>query len=183
MRDEFGAELPCILDGGQSEVGIESTIVDLSRGGVALLRPGQITADQITAVLGVVPQEADSMAPRVSGALDSHYAPRTPVVLIDVEKLPSILQKLLTQGKHVALIQRASQAFEGTITQWVMPPDAHGYAHELYAALRAMDSARADIILIEMPPKNEDWQGINDRLRRAVHGSVNVLDQILVGNV
>ena len=183
VRDEFGTELPCILDGGQSEVGIESTIADLSRGGVALLRPGQISTEQIAAVLGVWPQEADAMAPRVSGALDSHYAPRTPVALIDLVKLPSILQKLLTHGKRVALIQRASQVFEGTIARCVMPSGAHGYAHELYAALRAMDSAGADIILIEAPPKNENWQGINDRLRRAVHGSVNVFDQILVGTI
>lgn len=182
VRDEFGAELPCILDGGQSEVGIESTIVDLSRGGVALLRPGQISAEQLAAVLGVWPQEADAMAPRVSGALDSHYAPRTPAALIDPDKLPSIMQKLITNGKHVALIQRTPQVFPGTITQRTMPSDAHGYAHELYAALRAMDLAQADIILIEAPPKNEDWQAINDRLRRAVHSSVSVLDQIFVGS-
>jgi L-threonylcarbamoyladenylate synthase len=178
VRDEFGDELSCVLDGGQSEVGIESTIIDLSRGSAALLRPGQLSAEQIAAVLGVWPQASDATAPRVSGALDSHYAPRTPVALVALEKLPATLQKLLAHGRRVALIQRASEIFAGRITQQTMPPDPAGYAHELYAALRAMDLAGADIILIEAPPQNDDWQGINDRLRRAAYGSSSALDQL-----
>ncbi len=178
VHDEFGGELACILDGGQSEVGIESTIIDLSRRDVALLRPGQISAEQIAAVLGVWPQASDANAPRVSGALDSHYAPRTPVALVSLEKLPATLQKLYAHDRRVALIQRASEIFAGTITQLAMPPDPAGYAHELYAALRAMDLAGADIILIEVPPQNDDWQGINDRLRRAAYSSSSVLDHL-----
>ena len=175
VRDEFGAELACVLDGGQSEVGIESTIVDLSRGGVALLRPGQITAAQIEAVLGVAPQSADAAAPRVSGALDSHYAPRTPVALVELAQLPAALQKLSQRGLRVVLIQRATEPFAGTIAQQVMPSDAFGYAHEMYAALRKMDATGADVILIETPPQDDRWQGINDRLRRAAFGSSAVL--------
>jgi len=175
VRDEFGAELACVLDGGQSEVGIESTIVDLSRGGVALLRPGQITAEQIACVLGVSPQAPDTAAPRVSGALDSHYAPRTPVALVELAQLPAALKKLNQRGQRVVLIQRAIEPFAGTIAQQVMPSDAFGYAHEMYAALRKMDATGADVILIETPPQDDRWQGINDRLRRAAFGSSAVL--------
>jgi L-threonylcarbamoyladenylate synthase len=179
VRDEFGDELPCILDGGQSEVGIESTIIDLSRGYVALLRPGQINAEQIANVLGVWPQAPDTEAPRVSGALDSHYAPHTPVALTASALLPSTLQKLAAAGRRVALIQHSSSMFSGTTMRRVLPSFAEGYAHELYAALREMDAVGAEIILIEAPPQGAAWQGINDRLRRATFSSSNVLDVLI----
>lgn len=178
VRDEFGAELACVLDGGQSEVGIESTIIDLSRECVVLLRPGKIGADQIAAVLGVWPHSRDATAPRVSGALDSHYAPRTPVALVDLQQLPTTLQKLAASGQRVALIQRAPMRFKGTIVHRVLPSFADGYAHDLYAALRTMDLVGADIILVEAPPETDQWQGINDRLRRAAHDSSRILDGI-----
>ena len=177
VRDEFGAELVCILDGGQSQVGIESTIIDLSRGTVALLRPGQISAQQIASVVGVWPQAPDITAPRVSGALDSHYAPHTPVALVALENLQAVIGEMHQRGLRVALIQRAVQPFAGTITQHIMPSDAVGYAHEMYAALREMDLTGGDIILIEAPPQGDQWIGINDRLRRAAFGSSNVLDK------
>jgi L-threonylcarbamoyladenylate synthase len=178
VRDEFGTEITCVLDGGQSEVGIESTIIDLSRDRVALLRPGQIGADQIAEVLGVWPHAPDATAPRVSGALDSHYAPRTPVALVDLQQLPLTLQKLAAAGRRVALIQRASTPFGGTIDHRILPSFPDGYAHDLYAALRAMDLAGADIILIEAPPETDQWQGINDRLRRAAYHSSRILDNL-----
>ena len=179
VRDEFGDELTCVLDGGQSDVGIESTIVDLSRERIALLRPGQISAEQIATVLGVWPVAPDVTAPRVSGALDSHYAPQTPVVLIAAENLQSTLQDLMSCGKRVAVIARTSQQLSEMLTKHVMPLEPTGYAHELYAALRAMDLLHADIILVETPPQDDDWQGINDRLRRAAYGSTDVLDQMI----
>lgn len=178
VREEFGSELDCVLDGGQSEVGIESTIVDLSRAHVALLRPGHISAEQIAAVIGIWPHAPDAAAPRVSGALDSHYAPATPVALVPLEKLPIVLKKLQNHGRRVVLIQRAKDVFAGTITQQFMPDHPVAYAHDLYAALRNMDHAGADIILVESPPQDDAWQGINDRLRRAAFDSTGVLDKL-----
>lgn len=178
VRDEFGDELPCILDGGQSEVGIESTIVDLSRGGVVMLRPGRISADDIAHVLGVQPQAADAAAPRVSGALDSHYAPATPVVLLDLAHIPAALEKIASAGRHVALIQRTNRRFAGTIETRMMPSDASDYAHDLYAALREMDLTGNDLILVEMPPQTEEWSGINDRLRRASYNARDVVKEM-----
>jgi L-threonylcarbamoyladenylate synthase len=178
VRDEFGDQLPCILDGGQSEVGIESTIVDLSRGTVALLRPGRISADDIAAVLGVHPESADATAPRVSGALDSHYAPATPVVLVESAQLPAVLEKLRVLGRRVVLLQRANGNFASTIKHRTMPTDVGGYAHDLYAALREMDLAGGDLILVEAPPDSEEWSGVNDRLRRASYNAKSVANEL-----
>jgi L-threonylcarbamoyladenylate synthase len=174
VRDEFGDELSCILDGGQSEVGIESTIVDLSRGGVALLRPGGIGADRIEAVLGIKPTAPDAAAPRVSGALDSHYAPATPVVVVEAERLVDAVGKLCAAGKRVVTIQRQGTLVPGVLTARMMPVLPEGYAHDLYAALRDMDHAGGDVILVEALPEIQGWAGVNDRLRRAAFNGQSV---------
>jgi L-threonylcarbamoyladenylate synthase len=186
VRDEFGtgADSPVgfILDGGQSGVGIESTIVDLSRmrtHGPILLRPGHVSAEQIANVLGVAPGLPDSGAPRASGTLDSHYAPRTPVAMIGAPRLAVTLQRLAAAGKQVALAHYSDMAIPADIVRVALPATPEGYAHALYAALRAMDAANADIILVESPPQDREWQGINDRLRRAAFDSVNVLARLL----
>ena len=186
VRDEFVAEagklVERILDGGQSEVGIESTILDLSRmeaRGPVLLRPGHVSAAQIAAVIGTLPRAADDAAPRASGTLQAHYAPRTPVALVASEHLPRILQQLAHAQRTVALIHRAAHAFPAVVAQCALPDAPQGYAHDLYAALRSMDAAKADLILIEAAPNVDAWQGINDRLRRAAHDSADALEEIL----
>ncbi len=188
VRDEFGAgagsPIACILDGGQSEVGIESTIIDLSRmatHGPVLLRPGKVSAQQIAAVLGVLPGRPDTGAPRASGTLDAHYAPATPVAMVDAARLPAALQRLAAAGRRVALIHYSALETSADVTRITLPAAPEGYAHALYAGLREMDAAQAEIILVESPPQDQQWQGINDRLRRAAFDSVNVLDR-LTGN-
>lgn len=181
VQDEFGAgpesPLAMVLDGGASQVGIESTIIDLSRmdsHGPALLRPGQISAEQIAAVIGQWPGLGGADAPRVSGALASHYAPRTPVVLVDGAALPALLDRLAAAGKRAAMILvGARDAATRAHSAIVLPAQANGYAQGLYAALRSMDGAGADVILVQRPPQDIAWLGINDRLRRAAHGSEN----------
>ena len=181
VRDEFGSgpdsPLAAVLDGGASAVGIESTIVDLSRmetSGPALLRPGQISAEQIAAVIGVWPGLGGADAPRVSGALASHYAPRTPVVLLDPEALAPTLARLASAGRRAALIVTEAAAASGAV-HVLLPAQPDGYAQGLYAALREMDAAGADVIIVERPPQNAAWLGINDRLCRAAHGSDQTL--------
>lgn len=185
VRDEFGtgpdSPVACVLDGGQSEVGIESTILDLSRmatHGPVLLRPGHISAERIAQVIGVMPRTPDAAAPRASGTLDAHYAPRTPVALVDSEQLPDVLQRLASAKRRVALMCYAAQSFSATIAHVMLPAMPDGYAHDLYAALRAMDTVQADIILVEAPPKDNQWQGVNDRLRRAAYDSSGKLEQL-----
>lgn len=186
VRDEFGAgsesPLACILEGGQSEVGIESTIIDLSRmatHGPVLLRPGRINAAQIEQVIGMHPRMPDAAAPRASGTLEAHYAPSTPVALVQPAELADTMNRLTTAGRSFALIQRTSPSNSMAIAQAPMPLSPDGYAHDLYAALRDMDTAGANVILVESPPAEDEWQGINDRLRRAAHDSQGILSRLI----
>ena len=170
--DEFGAPgmgpVAAVLDGGACDVGIESTIVDLTRldtTGPALLRPGRISTAQIEKVLGVSLALPDNAAPRVSGSLDAHYAPQTPVALVASAELQRVIDALHAKGRKVACLR--------------CDADADDYAHELYAKLRALDRERADLILVEQPPQKPEWQGVNDRLRRAAFDSAGILDRLL----
>lgn len=184
VRDEFGeagvGAIARILDGGQSEVGIESTILDVSRvatHGVALLRPGHISAAQIAEVLGVAPGAPDAAAPRASGTLDAHYAPATPVALVSGDRLNAVARQLHETGKTMALIYYRS-AVTPALAALGLPASAAGYAHDLYAALRAMDGVNADLIVVEAPPADAAWQGVNDRLRRAAFDSKEWLSRL-----
>lgn len=184
VRDEFGGDqqLLSVLEGGQSEVGIESSILDLSRmesHGPVLLRPGQISADQIAAVIGSMPSTPDAGAPRASGTLEAHYAPRTPLALVGGNDLPALLQRLHSANRQVALMHDAASPYSGVLVQRSLGPDPKSYAHDLYAALRELDAAGADIILVLSPPEAHAWDGVNDRLRRAAHDSMGVLERML----
>ncbi len=186
VRDEFGSgvgsPLACILDGGQSEVGIESTILDLSRiatHGPVLLRPGHISAAQIAQVIGTVPCMPDAAAPRASGTLEAHYAPSTPVALIDPHRLTDTVNQLVSAGRRVTLIRRTVAPVANAVAQLCLPSTPEGYAHDLYAALRAMDAVGAELIVVEALPMEPLWQGVNDRLRRAAHDSQGVLSTLL----
>lgn len=184
VRDEFGSDrnglVQCVLDGGQSEVGIESTIVDMSRDRAVLLRPGQISAEQLGEVLGYMPSQADAEAPRASGTLVSHYAPHTPVALVDSEQLTATLNSLKACSRRVAVMHYMPLKNDATASA-AMPINPAGYAHDLYAALRAMDDIHADVILVEAPPTTDQWNGVNDRLRRAAHDSAGILLKLLQG--
>jgi L-threonylcarbamoyladenylate synthase len=201
VRDEFGmddhddgalngddacsaAELGMVLEGGSSEVGIESTIVDMSRlatHGPVLLRPGHISAQQIADVIGMLPAAPDQAAPRASGTLESHYAPRTPVTMLAADALAETLPKLHAKGIKVALIAHALPAALSATAhaQRLLPADPAGYAYGLYAALRDMDQSGAGLILVETPPQAADWLGVNDRLRRSVFGSAGIIATLL----
>ncbi|MBQ5947826.1 L-threonylcarbamoyladenylate synthase [Massilia sp. ST3] len=182
VRDEFGADggVALVLDGGASEVGIESTIVDLSRlatHGPVLLRPGHISAEAIAAVIDRMPAAPDAAAPRASGTLESHYAPHTPVAMQDSAVLRATLAELDQVGRKVALIHYTDMPQTHAALRLPATPD--GFAHALYAALRAMDGQRADLILVEAPPRDGPWLGVNDRLRRAAHGSTGIVHGLL----
>lgn len=189
VRDEFCEELKpggliaMVLEGQQSQVGIESTIVDLSRlasHGPVLLRPGQLSLAQLTDVLGRVPATplTDNDAPRASGSLLSHYAPRTPLAVVAADQLQAVLVQLAEKHIQVALLhdEKLSGKVNAAI---VLPFDADIYARELYASLRLLDLQGADVIIVLAPPGGPAWQGINDRLRRAAHDSLAVLAQLM----
>lgn len=172
VRDEFGDAIH-VLDGGSSDVGIESTIVDLSRGFPALLRPGHVTPQDIADVLGEMPRlpdGTDASAPRASGTLKAHYAPRTPLALLPFD----VLEPMLTArapDERVALVARVSRAGRWADTPGVhfvaAPEDPHLYARDLYGLLRALDRANVSRIFIEKLPDTIEWIAVNDRLGRA----------------
>jgi L-threonylcarbamoyladenylate synthase len=172
VREEFGDAVACVLDGGAADVGIESTIVDCSRGAPALLRPGWITPQQLEAVLGAPLAAPQAAAPRAPGMLDKHYAPQTPLMLMEADLVVELARSLTRQGKRVAVLARTTlqPVIEGLV--WIAAPaDAAGYAHDLYANLRTLDHAGCDAILVEQPPEDAAWIAIRDRLNRAAAGS------------
>lgn len=194
VQDEFAAgsddesSIAAIVEGGQSQVGIESTILDLSRlqenGAPTLLRPGQVSAAQIAEVLGRLPEAPTPAAPRASGTLDAHYAPRTPTILLPAADFVPVATKLAQQGKRLALLPHSNDELSllpraSVAGQRNMPAQSDAYAHELYAALRQADRLGADLILVESPPASIAWSGINDRLKRAAFSSTGILENLL----
>jgi len=173
VRDEFGEAIH-VLDGGPCDVGIESTILDLSRGFPALLRPGRVTPLEIAAVLGVAPKlpdGSDATAPRASGTLKAHYAPRTPLALLPFAALEPMLGEANAAGVRVALVAPVSRAGAWADAPNVhfiaAPEDPHLYARELYGLLRALDRAQVARIFVEKLPDTPEWIAVNDRLGRA----------------
>ncbi len=174
VREELGARVPLILDGGPCPVGIESTILDLSRGRPVLLRPGAIGAADIARVIGHVPEMAVPQmdAPRVSGSLEAHYAPRTPLQLVSSDGLLFALRDALVAGERVAVLAPTAQAISHDLVAWrQVPADPAGCAHDLYASLRELDALGCARILVQKPPAGEIWLAVNDRLSRAAAGS------------
>jgi L-threonylcarbamoyladenylate synthase len=162
VRDEFNDAI-WVLDGDVSAVGIESTIVDLTRGAPIILRLGHVTAHEIERVTGVAPlsHTSSSTAPRASGTLLAHYAPRTPLVWASD----------FHGGRAVYLSHTTnfnSTSFDRGIR---LPNHATGYAQGLYHALRELDALHAPQIVVENLPLDPSWDAVRDRLQRAVVGS------------
>lgn len=168
--DDLGAEAPLVLDGGSCEVGLESTIVDLSRGRPVLLRPGGLSSASIEAVLGQALASADAAAPRASGTLAAHYAPRTPLELLASDRIEARLRELARRGvKAAAWTRNRPDCGEARWEPALAQPER--FAHELYHTIRRLDREGFDRILIELPPEAGNWAAALDRLRRAAAGA------------
>ncbi len=160
VHSEFGENLPIVLDGGDCAVGIESTIVDLSGGAPRILRPGMLTAEQLG--IAVVTARTGEQTPRVPGALEQHYAPRTPLYLCSRDDLSAN-----RAGVQVLAIGDLPVGSNGVS----LPRDPQRYAHGLYAALRELDARGAQALHAELPPNGAAWEAIVDRLKRAAAGT------------
>lgn len=181
VEHELGERVELILDGGPCQVGIESTILDLSRDEPEILRPGAIAAEDIARVIGrrpkvrgeaVAPVEETVDTPRVSGSLAAHYAPSTPLRLLPAEMLVEEAAELAGEGSRVAVLAHGCADPGDSRFTWIAAgADAAVYAHDLYAHLRALDALGADFILVETPPVHPAWSAIADRLGRAAVGS------------
>lgn len=173
VQAEFGSQVP-VLDGGPCAVGIESTIVDCSRGQAVLLRPGQISAaaiDAVLAPLGMALQDPNSLAqqqPKASGTLAAHYAPQAKLRLMDAALLQTALDVLGPEAKNIAIYSRSLLRLPNQQVLFrLMPQEAEAAAQELFAALRELDAQGVNLIWVETPPADADWDGVRDRLQRA----------------
>ncbi|MFW7340311.1 L-threonylcarbamoyladenylate synthase [Pollutimonas sp. H1-120] len=168
---DLGPEELMVLEGGPSQVGIESTIVDVSRTergiGPVLLRPGHISAAQIAEVLGAEPARPDAAAPQVSGSLKAHYAPHTPLLLRPLERLLEDASRP-AEGRTAAVVFPGHAGHPMEQVDWLeCPDDPASYARDLYSLLRRLDQQGYARILMEQPPRSAAWQAVNDRIGRA----------------
>lgn len=175
VREELGERVPLVLDGGPCQVGIESTIIDLSRGEPVILRPGHVTPEQVAEVLGNRPESGKrpaGQAPRVSGSLAAHYAPQTAMRMVAGERLLDFLTSQRHSGTRCAVLAHSQPPQAGMPHLWhLLPADPAGYAHGLYAALRDLDHSGVELIVVEALPPGPAWGAVADRLRRAVTGA------------
>jgi L-threonylcarbamoyladenylate synthase len=185
---EFGSEIP-LLDGGACDVGIESTIIDCTRGAPVLLRPGVLTVTQLEAAMEqalllndehaaqeirrLEAQNASKTplqqpAPKASGTLASHYAPRATLRLMDAKALQTALDLLGAEAKNIAIYARAPlKPLSSHIILRRMPSDALATAQQLFAVLREFDAQNMRLIWVETVPLDTAWDGVRDRLQRA----------------
>jgi L-threonylcarbamoyladenylate synthase len=166
---ELGAAVDYLLDGGACEVGVESTIVDLSRGHPVLLRPGGLSREQIEPITGPL-GALDAGAPAAPGTLASHYAPRAEVVAVVPDEVPAAVAGARARGARIAVLAPAA-AFaawpELSVRAARLPDDVAGMARALYAALRDLDAAGIDVVIAALPPAAGLGEAVADRLRRA----------------
>jgi L-threonylcarbamoyladenylate synthase len=169
--EEFGEDL-LVLDGGPCDAGIESTIIDCTRPHPVLLRPGTLTRARLEALAGEPLLDRDAAAPRASGTLEAHYAPRAKLRLMAAPLLRSALEVLYPPGQaaplKLAVYCRTvpQRAARGAIYR-AMPTEAAPAAHELFSVLRELDDQGAHLIWVEEPPDTPEWDGVRDRLQRA----------------
>jgi len=161
VRDEFGAQTPFLLDGGPAEGGIESTIVSCLEERPRILRPGLVSAAEIEAATGMPMLEApraDSQL-RTAGQDASHYAPRTPARLVRHAEWSGPAARIGYLG-----FEPPAMPVECDLR---LPSEPIAAARMLYAALRELDAAGLDVILVQAPPPGAEWAGVRDRVDRA----------------
>jgi L-threonylcarbamoyladenylate synthase len=168
VREEFGDAVRLILDGGDCKIGLESTIVSCVDAVPRLLRPGSITLGQLRSVVPEVEEGAAATVPRVPGSDAKHYAPATPLSLVNSAALEEVVAQLTADHGKVAVLAMRPPRVANKFMTWINAGRrAEVYARELYVNLRALDKSGAREILVEEVPAGEAWDAVRDRLRRA----------------
>jgi len=160
-----------VLDGGSCPIGIESTIVDLSGPTPRLLRPGAVTREQLEGVLGVHVGDSDAGAPRVSGALEKHYAPRTALEVVPVGDVAARVSAAAPEPVAVLAPDWAVRSAPNLKLHLLAANRSSDYARALYENLRRLDACGAVRLIVAEPPAGPDWEAVRDRLKRASAGS------------
>jgi L-threonylcarbamoyladenylate synthase len=175
VRNSIGSRVPLIIDGGQCQVGIESTVVDLTGEPPRVLRPGMIHADALIAVTGklanVVPAPSGIEPLRSPGLLAKHYAPKARLLILSWRDDADLISQLSHENCALSGIHVISHANipsnPGFGRVSVIPHDAEAFARAIYAELHRCDEAGAKLILVEAPPESVEWHAVSDRLKRA----------------
>jgi L-threonylcarbamoyladenylate synthase len=170
VRKGLGNRIPLIVDGGAAQVGIESTVLDLSVTPPALLRPGMIHDEALASVLGKLRSGTKSSGAvlKSPGQLPKHYAPQAKLLVLawrDEADLRAQLKELKIPGKEVRVLAHTHSPAFGQVS--VLPREVQAFARSLYAELHAADEAGARFIIVEALPKGAEWKAIADRLQRA----------------
>ena len=174
VRKQLGGKIPLIVDGGQSQVGIESTVLDLSVSPPQILRPGMIHAESLAAVLGNIQHPTSNIQHpdlRSPGMFKKHYSPKAKLVILNWQNDADLNSQLSTLNPqpstcHVIAHTHIPSA-ENFARVSVIPHDAEAFARAIYAELHRCDEAGAERIVVEAPPELPEWSGIADRLQRA----------------
>ncbi len=174
VAQALGDRVDLLLDGGPAQVGIESTVVDLTGARPRLLRPGMISVAALEEVVGpLAPDAAEPAgdAPRLSpGQVERHYAPRAPLVVLTRSQIEELADREETEDPNQAVTGALVYTDLRLPTRWHvvrLPERADGYAHGLYAGLHQLDDAGCARIVVELPPSGSEWSAVHDRLRRA----------------
>ena len=175
VRQQLGGKIPLIVDGGQSQVGIESTVLDLTISPPRILRPGMIHAESLAAVCGEVTgdewQVASKETLRSPGLLRKHYSPKAKLLVLNWKSEAELKSQLVTRHLSPAncfiIAHTKIPSGENFARVSVIPHDAKAFARAIYAELHRCDAAGAGLIVVETPPGLPEWSGIADRLRRA----------------
>jgi L-threonylcarbamoyladenylate synthase len=171
----LGGKISLIIDGGSANVGIESTVLDLTSAPARVLRPGMIHAESLSAVLRQPVQDYSSATTRGElrspGLLEKHYAPKARLISLawrDDADLADALSRMrvAAASTHILAHSRVPSA-TGYARVSVVPNDPAAFARALYAELHQADELGAGVIVVEAVPDTSEWRGIADRLRRA----------------
>jgi L-threonylcarbamoyladenylate synthase len=175
VRAQLGGKISLIVDGGQSQVGIESTVLDLSADLAEILRPGMIHVESLAAVSGGESGDrrraAGGAAFRSPGLFPKHYSPKAKLLVLkwndDDDLKTQLVTRHLSPVNCFVIAHTIIPAGFGAEKVSVIPHDAEAFARALYAELHRCDEAGTELIVVEAPPDTPEWSGIADRLRRA----------------
>jgi L-threonylcarbamoyladenylate synthase len=193
VLDDLTGRIAGVVDGGSANLGVESTVLDVTTGVPTILRPGGVTAEQIKAVCGDVcydpalnyhNQHNQNITPRSPGVKYKHYAPKAKTILLEgaedlvLTNMLEMFNQYQTQGKKVGILTSEENAakFSGAeVLHYGKRQDAAAAANALYASLRRFDQLGVDIILAEGIPDTGLGRAVMDRLRRAAGGNIHRL--------
>jgi L-threonylcarbamoyladenylate synthase len=167
VREELGDAVRVILDGGECQIGLESTIVAFEEGSVRLLRPGSVTTAQIRALVGELLVGAERDSPRVPGSAATHYAPSTPMTIVPAGEIDAQADAASAGGRRIAVLAQRLPLRAHKYVTWINAgrrPDSYG--RDLYTNLRTLDKAGCQRILVQDAPEGDPWDAVRDRLRR-----------------